>query len=227
MHVAELWRYPVKSLRGERLEQADVRVDGIVGDRTLMVFDGEGRFVTPRTRPRLLALSASIGPEGEPRVHGQPWDSPAAAAAVRDAAGRDARLASAEGQERRFDDTPLLVATDGTIDHLGVDGRRLRPNIVIAGVEGLAERGWPGRMMRIGEVELAVKRLCKRCVVTTFDPDTLEQDARVLAMINAEYDKRVALNCEVTHPGRVHVGDEAELLGPLADHGPNARSRPR
>jgi hypothetical protein len=40
------------------------------------------------------------------------------------------------------------VATDGAIAALGADGRRLRPNIVIAGVEGLAERTWPGRRIR-------------------------------------------------------------------------------
>jgi len=232
MHVAELWRYPIKSLGGERLEQAEVRVDGIVGDRSLMVFDARERFVTARTRPRLLGLSATVGPLGEPLVDGRPWDSPATAAAVSDAAGHGARLTSAAGQERRFDDTPLLVATDGTIDSLGIDGRRLRPNIVIAGVEGLAERGWPGDALWIGEVELAVRRLCKRCVVTTFDPDTLEQDAGVLRTIDADYEERVALNCEVTRPGRLQVGDEVELARstPAMDRPrpeTKARSRPR
>jgi hypothetical protein len=40
----------------------------------------------------------------------------------------------------RFDVLPLLVATDGAINHMGFDGRRLRPNIVIGGVEGMKER---------------------------------------------------------------------------------------
>lgn len=211
MHVAELWRYPVKSLRGERLEEADVGVEGITGDRTLMVFDAEGGFVTGRARPRLLGLTAATAPNGEPLVDGQPWDSPAAAAAVRDAAGPGARLARAAGEERRFDDTPLLVATDGAIESLGIDGRRLRPNIVIARVDGLAERDWPGAVLRTAEVDLPVERLCKRCVMTTFDPDTLEQDAGVLKTINAEYDGRVALNCGVGRPGLLRVGDQIEL----------------
>lgn len=211
MEVAELWRYPIKSMRGERLQEAAVDVDGIAGDRTLMVFDGDGRFITPRTRPRLLALSASVGADGEPLVDGRPWDSPAAAAAVCGAAGPDARLESSAGHDRRFDDTPLLVATDGAIESLGIDGRRLRPNLVVTGVEGLGERDWPGHVLRVGGVELAVSRLCKRCVVTTLHPDTLEQDAEVLATINADYDERVALNCEVMRPGRLRVGDPVEL----------------
>jgi uncharacterized protein YcbX len=48
------------------------------------------------------------------------------------------------------------VATDGAIQALGVDGWRLRPNIVVGGVDGLAEREWPGRRLRIGEVVIAV-----------------------------------------------------------------------
>lgn len=33
MHVSELWRYPVKSMLGERVEAVDVVADGIAGDR--------------------------------------------------------------------------------------------------------------------------------------------------------------------------------------------------
>ena len=47
----------------------------------------------------------------------------------------------------RFDVLPLAIATDGAIAALGIDGRRLRPNIVVADVEGLAEREWPGQRL--------------------------------------------------------------------------------
>ena len=46
----------------------------------------------------------------------------------------------------------LLVATDGAIAQQGIDARRLRPNIIVGGVEGLAERTWPGRCLCIGDV---------------------------------------------------------------------------
>ena len=49
MHVAELWRYPVKSLAGERLDAVDVREDGFPGDRLVRVVDGDGNQVTART----------------------------------------------------------------------------------------------------------------------------------------------------------------------------------
>jgi uncharacterized protein len=39
MYVKELWRYPVKSMRGEPLVEAEIAVDGIVGDRLVHVQD--------------------------------------------------------------------------------------------------------------------------------------------------------------------------------------------
>ena len=56
MHVAELWRYPVKSLAGERLDSVEITADGLAGDRVVQVHDVEGRIVTARTAPRLLGL---------------------------------------------------------------------------------------------------------------------------------------------------------------------------
>ena len=152
MHVAELWRYPVKSLAGERLTQAEIRPDGIVGDRLVQVYDARGHVVTARKHPDLLGHRGTLGPDGEPRIDGWPWASPEAAAAIAEAVGWKARLERFTGEER-FDILPLLVATDGAIAALGVDGRRLRPNIVVGGVAGLAEREWPGRRLQIGECD--------------------------------------------------------------------------
>jgi uncharacterized protein len=207
--VAELWRYPVKSMRGERLQVADVLCDGISGDRLLQVRSA-GKLVTARTRQNLLGLSATIGQDGMPLVDGGAWDAPDAAALVRRAA-RDDAAALERSSEDRFDDTPLMIATGGALDELGIDGRRLRPNIVIGGVEGLAERDWPGRTLAAGGVRIAVEKLCLRCGITTLDPDTLEMDVGVLERINARFEGRFALNCHVLEPGRIEVGDPVEL----------------
>ena len=37
--VAELWRFPVKSMGGERLEEADITEQGVFGDRTYALID--------------------------------------------------------------------------------------------------------------------------------------------------------------------------------------------
>jgi len=211
MRVAELWRYPVKSLAGERLDLAELTVNGIAGDRVVHVRDPRGRVITSRTHPKLLGLRATLGPDGEPRIDGQPWTAEGSAAAVRAAAGPGARLARHDGPER-FDVLPLLVATDGAIAALGVDGRRLRPNIVVEGVEGLAERAWPGRRLRIRDVLIAVEKLRGRRVMTTFDPDTQAQDPSVLKRIVAEFGGRMALDCDVLEGGVLRVGDPVELI---------------
>ena len=211
MHVAELWRYPVKSLAGERLAEAEVRRDGIVGDRLVQVYDARGHVVTARKHPDLLGHRGALGEDGEPRVDGWPWSSAEAAAAIAQAVGWKARLERFTGEER-FDILPLLVATDGAIAALGVDGRRLRPNVVVGGVEGLGEREWPGRRLRIGAVEIAVAQLRARCVMTTYDPDTQVQDPSVLRRIVREFGGTMALDCAVETEGIIRVGDPVTLL---------------
>src|SRR5690349_10822437 len=181
MFIKELWRYPVKSMAGERISQAGLALTGFPDDRKILVTDLRG-VITSRTHYRLLGLKGTIGGDGAPRIAGYRWDSPEALELVRQAAGPAARVIYYDGVER-FDVLPLLVATDGAIAHMGFDGRRLRPNIVIGGVEGLAERNWPGRRLRVGGAVIQAAQLRGRCVMTTYDPDTLRQDRTVLQRI--------------------------------------------
>ena len=211
MHVAEIWRYPVKSTGGERLTEIDVGPLGLDGDRVVHVEDARGRIVTARTRPKLLGLHASLGSDGEPLIDGRPWTDPAIAAAVVTAAGAGTRLVR-DDIDRPFDILPLLVATDGAIAAFGYDGRRLRPNLVIGGVPGLAERTWEGQHLQIGTLLIELVDLRGRCVMTTFDPDTLAQDLNVLRSIVQRFDGTLALNARVLEPGRVRQGDRVELL---------------
>ena len=76
MQLAEIWRYPVKSLGGELLAQADLDREGIPGDRVVHVEDARGRVVTSRSRPALLLHRAQLGADGEPLVDGRAWSSP-------------------------------------------------------------------------------------------------------------------------------------------------------
>lgn len=212
LHVAQLWRYPVKTLAGEPLQSADITTNGIVGDRTVHVRGPEG-VRTSRRHHRLLGLHATWGADGEPLVDGLPWQSPEVLERVRDAAGPDAFLARYDGVER-FDVLPLLVATDGAIAQFGRDVRRLRPNIVVGGVEGMDEVMWPGGELHIGEVVIRLDSRRGRCPMTTVDPDTLERDPEVLKDIIRRFEGKLALNAEVVRPGVVHVGDEVHLVQP-------------
>ncbi|HEY8925163.1 MAG TPA: MOSC N-terminal beta barrel domain-containing protein [Polyangia bacterium] len=213
MWLSEIWRYPVKSLGGEQLSQVAIGHDGLPGDRVVHVEDRRGRVVTARSRPRLLVHRATLGPEGEPLVDGRLWTSREVAKDIEDAAGAGTRLVRDESLDR-FDVLPLLVATDGAIASLGYDRRRFRPNLLIGGVPGLAERDWEGRHLHVGDAVIHIVNLRQRCIMTTFDPDTAAQDQEVLLRIHRELDGLLALDCEVLQPGDVKVGDPVEVRAP-------------
>lgn len=213
MYVKELWRYPVKSTAGERLQRIHVSKLGLQGDREILAMTR--RILTSRTHPGLLALRSEISPtDGVAQIAGHRWDSPEALELVRAVTREpEALLVRHDGPER-FDILPLLVATDGAIAHLNIDGRRLRPNIVVGGVEGLAERTWPGKRLRIGDaVVIEAAQLRGRCVMTTYDPDTQVQDLNVLRRIAQEFDGTMALDTAVISGGEIEVGAPVTLIG--------------
>jgi hypothetical protein len=178
----------------------------VPGDRLVWILGPEG-VRTARRHHRLLGLRGTLGADGEPKINGLPWRSAEALRLVRLAAGSDAWLEQAD-EEDRFDILPLLVATDGAIAAFARDGRRLRPNIVIAGVPGLQEFEWPGSVLHIGGARIHLHSRRGRCPMTTVDPDTLEVDPEVLKDIGRRFDGRLALNAEVLVPGVIGIGDQ-------------------
>ncbi len=211
MKITEIWRYPVKTMAGERLQRVSVGPLGIEGDRVVHAEDARGRVITSRSHPRFLGHKGSLGADGVVLVDLRPWDSPEVAAEVAGIGGPGAKLVRYDGAER-FDVLPLLVATDGAIKAFGHDPRRLRPNIVIGGVEGLTEGEWPGACLRIGKVLIGVQDLRLRCVMTSYDPDTLVQDKEITRGIYRRFNGKLALNCFVIEGGEIAVGDEAQLV---------------
>jgi len=212
MHVSEIWRYPVKSLKDERLEDTEITKLGIPGDRQIAVIRTiNGRFLTSRSKPKLLGLQGSINADGVPTINGHRWDSAEALQRVREAAGEPVTLEQIPAPQA-FDVLPLLVATDGAARYLNIDHRRLRPNILLADVPDLEERNWPGRTIAIGSVRIHAEKLRDRCVMTTFHPDTQEQDPSVLHRIIYELDGSTALDSSVITEGMIRVGDAAHIV---------------
>ena len=209
-YVAGLWRYPVKTLAGERLPHATLTADGVQGDRLVQVYGPEG-VRTSRRHYRLLGLRGTLGPFGQPLINGLAWESPEALALVKAAAGDDAWVETNVGPDR-FDVLPLLVATDGAVEAFGRDVRRLRPNILIGGVDGLDEFDWPGAKLEIGDAIVHLDSRRGRCPMTTVDPDTLARDPEVLRDIGRRFGGRLALNAAVERGGTIRVGDRVRLV---------------
>jgi len=210
MKVAAIWRYPIKSMAGEPLDSVVVDANGLLGDRVVQVYDGRGRLVTARTFPRLLRLRGTFGSDGEPRVDGFRWDSPESRDRVEAAVGAGATLRRFDGPER-FDVLPLLVCTDGAVTMFGRDVRRLRPNVLIAGVDKEVERTWSGATLRLPDAEIRLVDLRGRCVMTTYDPDTVEQNVDVLREIVRRFNGRLCLNAQVIRSGCIRAGDLVEV----------------
>ena len=209
--IAGLWRYPVKTLAGEPITEALLTPLGIPGDRIVHVRGPEG-VRTSRRHYKLLGLHGSLDADGLPRIDGHAWDSAAALAAVQSAAGDDATLEAYDGVER-FDILPLLVATDGAVAAFGRDIRRLRPNILIGGVDGMAERDWEGKELHVGDAVIGLHSLRGRCPMTTVDPDLITRDPEVLKDIGRRFGGKLALNAFVREAGLVRLGDEVRLGG--------------
>jgi uncharacterized protein len=59
MRLVEIRRYPVKSLRGHSLEEANVERIGLAGDRRWMIVDAANVFLTQRQYPKLAQIDAA------------------------------------------------------------------------------------------------------------------------------------------------------------------------
>lgn len=212
LSLGQLWRYPVKSMAGERVEHATLTDLGVPGDRLVWVRGPEG-VRTARRQYKLLGLRGTLSPEGDALVNGYAWDSPEAAELVRAAAGEDAWLERAP-TGHQFDILPLLVATDGAVAQFGRDIRRLRPNLLIDGVEGMNETTWEGAELIIGNAIIELDSLRGRCPMTTVDPATITRDPEVLKDIGRRFGGRLALNAAVARGGEIAVGDATRLERP-------------
>ncbi|HEX4689567.1 MAG TPA: MOSC N-terminal beta barrel domain-containing protein [Solirubrobacteraceae bacterium] len=232
MEVLELWRYPVKSLQGERLEAAFVTPDGIDGDRRFALYDvATGFGLTARREPQLLFASARLRDDGRPEITLPDGSIAADDAALSTWLGRPVELRSAradialsyedvvdfehepdsdwsawEGPVGAFHDhadARLSLVSTATIADW--DARRFRSNVLL---DGGGEDELVGRRIPIGEATIDVGMRIKRCVMTTrAQPGGIARDLDVLRTIARERDARLAVGGLVAHAGLIRVGD--------------------
>jgi uncharacterized protein len=201
---------------------------GILGDRRHAVVDAAGEALTARRAHALLGFRAvcedSDAGEGVTVTTAEgwelPWDDPGVAEEVGRAVGRPVRLArSAVGVHDAAPvhllSTSSLTAAQAWVAGEEIDRRRFRANVIVEldEPEPFAEAGWIGRTLALGDegAAVAVVSPTERCAITTFDPDTLARDNRVLAGLARSRENLFGVYARVARPGWVRVGAAVRL----------------
>jgi uncharacterized protein YcbX len=231
--VVALWRYPVKSMAAEALNEAELSWHGLAGDRRwAFIRDGKQRsgfpWLTIRERPSMVHY--------QPRF-AEPGRANKSATVVRTPSGGeldvlDPALAAELGDGVRvikhdrgvFDTLPLSLISTQALAALGarvgaeLDVQRFRPNLVVTatGRAGFPEDRWVGSVLRIGEARLRIDKRDQRCVMVNVDPTTARRDPAILRAIVADRAACLGVYGSAVRPGPIAVGD-AVILEPDPD----------
>ncbi|RVU35228.1 MOSC domain-containing protein [Hwanghaeella grinnelliae] len=231
--VKALWRYPLSSAGGERLETLQIASSGPVGDRMFGLFDdATGEIVFPAKQRHwngVATISAKLIDDvlmistDETSWH-KPAD-PAAKTATKEIFGREvsavkygADLGNSPASPR-YAHSPIHLLSTQALNALKrllpdsvIDERRFRPNILADfGLEEIAgeppEYQLLGKEFRIGDVTLRGTRPCGRCGFTTLKQIGLPEDRDVLRTLMSSFDQDFGIYCEVVEPGEIHISD--------------------
>lgn len=233
--VKALYRYPVKSMRGECIDRTRVWWHGLEGDRRYAFVRGgnTSRFpwLTAREVPAMLRYAAYFGDPAQPvdspvRVRTPegdelPVESDALAQALANRYGGPVHLM--QSGRGTFDSMGLSLISMATLEALGegaglaLDPLRFRPNILVEtpGGEPFAEEAWIGRLLTFGagddSARIRANRKDKRCMMVNLDPETARQDPSVLRQIAKERDTCAGIYGSTEAPGNIRVGDVISL----------------
>ncbi|KQV18585.1 MOSC domain-containing protein [Kitasatospora sp. Root107] len=228
--IERLWRYPVKSTGGERLDSVEVDERGLAGDRLYAVRDSTGRIGSGKNTRRfrrmdgLLRLGSRLGnrltaPELLDPL-GRPVPDPNAFLCAY--LQRDGVELAREDTVSHFDQLPVSVLTTATLDWIRealpgtvVDERRFRPNILLRTPPGTApfvEDSWFGRSATTpGGLALAFVQASERCVMSGTAQPGLPHAPEILKALAQAHDARLDALATVTSPGHLRVGDHLTL----------------
>ena len=228
--VRYIARYPVKSMRGELLDKAQVELYGIPGDRAYtFIRDRDDLrsfwpFLTGRDCPDLMRYQPEwkvaekrpelfvVTPEGE-RL---PVLGDELRAEVERRVGQPVRLhADYRGnKDVAYVSVISMTTVRALAEAAGVDAdhRRWRMNLVLdADIEPFGEAAWVGRSLIVGDARLVVTEQDRRCVMTTLDPETGASTPAVLKKTGEMNDTYAGVYASVAVAGAVAVGDDVTV----------------
>jgi len=227
MRVTQLWRYPVKSMRGEELTSTRFARGGIPFDRRFAWIDDSadsprrGKPLTATQHPAMLGYGASVlessvvvAAPGGPVMA---VTKPGIAALLASVTG--CRLILREDSSgANHDEADVLVINEASARQFAqewgqpVDVRRFRPNVIVSGDVAFEEESWIGRKLKVGGAVLEVVAPCVRCSITTMEPETLVSDPSFLRLMAQRHRACFGVYCTVSKPGDAGLGDDCALL---------------
>jgi uncharacterized protein YcbX len=229
--IERLMRYPVKSMRGEELQSAQVTRDGVRGDRVFAFVDPAKKnnfpWVSARQVPEMLLfrprfLDPEAGrdrievttPEGETRLIDDP-------AFLTELESRWQRPLILRRSERGMPDShPLSVFGMATLAQLSarlgstLDPLRFRANLYVewADPSPLFEESLLGKPLRIGDrLKIEITQKDPRCTIVNLEPSSAVSDPRILQTVGKSYGGRLGVYAVVLEEGVCRKGDAVEL----------------
>lgn len=225
--VEAIFRYPVKSMRGERLEVADLGWHGLEGDRRLALRkleDGGGfPWLSASKLPELLLFTAhGTAPGGLPTHVRTPEgrELPVFDEALAADVGRrlGAPVQMMQLKHGIFDEASLSVIASDTVREIcelagqSPDVRRFRPNVLVRLLRPapFQEDEWVGAVLGFGEGEdapaIAVTMRDIRCSMLNFDADSARGAPEMLKAVVRTHQNTAGVYGTVTRTGRLAVG---------------------
>jgi uncharacterized protein len=232
--VEAIFRYPVKSMGGERLEVASLGWHGLEGDRRLAFrrIDDDDRsgfpWVTASKLPDLLLFAPQRREDGAPGglhlpTHVRTPNSKEMPVFGEDLAAEVGRRYGAPVQMMQlkhgiFDEASISVIAVDTVREIGrlagrsLDVRRFRPNVVVRSQRSapFQEDEWLGGVLSFGEGDdapaITVTMRDVRCSIVNLDPDSASPAPEVLKAIVRAHQNTAGIYGTVTRIGRLEVG---------------------
>ncbi len=233
--VEAIFRYPVKSMRGERLDVAQLGWHGLNGDRRLALRrmnDHSGMpWLTASKLPELILFTPQHlgdGAAGDLPTHVRTPDGAELPVFGEDLAAEVGRRYGAPVEMMQlnngiFDDAALSVIASETISEIGrvagrsMDARRFRPNVVVRLLRPIPfqEDQWLGGMLSFGEEDDApainVTTWDVRCSMVNLDPESASSAPEVMKAIVRANQNKAGIYGAVTRIGRLAVGQSIFL----------------
>ncbi len=238
-YISAIYRYPIKSMAGTRLDSTRIGWHGVEGDRRLafrrLAERGPFPWLTASRLPELLLYQPVYQSIGRQETTAEPLPthvrtpdgkeySLGDAALVREIAARHrADLELMQLKHGIFDEAVISAITLGTIRGIGreaghdLDIRRFRPNLVIdsQSAQPFEEDQWVGKVLEFGSdgtgPAISVTMRDPRCVMLNLDPDTAEANANIMQTVIRLNENHAGVYATVVRTGELRVGQVVGL----------------